>query len=669
MAGPRTLAYRPDIDGLRAVAVLAVAFGHAHLPGFAGGFVGVDVFFVISGYLITQILTRELERGTFSVLGFYERRIRRIFPALFVVQLVTLAIGCWLLLPDDLVALARSAVATTFFSANFLFFGEAGYFERASWTKPLLHTWSLAVEEQFYILFPALLLFARQRLSGRYVAPIAAIVLVSFAACVIGTHNYPEANFYLAPMRAWELGAGCLLALGGERAALRGVARELAALTGAALIAYSVVCYSDDTHFPGVTALPPVLGAALILWAGIGGSSAIGRALSTRPAVFIGSISYSLYLWHWPLLVYAAYLLLRPLTRLEASGVVLLSVALAAGSWRFVERPFRGARSRIRARPLFAAAASVSVATAALGVAIAASDGLPQRAGEQVLRFVETRRERASLTARCSGGDGEPSHAPFKKALGDSRSAQPSFVVWGDSYACMLAETLASMGAREGRSGLLAWAGGCPPLLLRWDPSERDDCATANERVFAAIAADPRLTDVVLIARWAYYFDGHGYGNERIQAAWPSSLSAGDGPEHRPAAIDTALDRTVARLVREGRRVWVVGPIPEVGWDVPSVLARAAMHGWTIDIDPRPTDFHARQRMVFPALDRLAAQPGVGVLYPHERLCSESTCTVVENGVALYSDPDHVSRAGAERVSPVLAPIFAPTPDRGIGVH
>src|SRR5258706_114232 len=424
------VAYRRDIDGLRAVAVLAVAFDHARLPGFAGGYVGVDVFFVISGYLITQILTRELDRGAFSVLGFYERRIRRIFPALFVVQLVTLAIGCWLLLPDDLVALARSAVATTF---------------------------------------------------------------VSFVLCAVGTQNYREAAFYLAPTRAWELGLGCLLALGGERVALRKAARELAALAGLALIAYSVVAYGADTHFPGFATLPPVVGAALILWAGVGGSSAVGRALSTRPAVFFGLISYSLYLWHWPLLVYATYYLVRPLTPLEASGVVALSTALAAASWRWVERPFRGADSSIRTKPLFAAAASVSLATAALGVGIAQSGGLPRRIDEKVSRYVETRAERASLTERCSRDETGASHPPFTRALGDSRAADPSFVVWGDSHACMFAEEIGVLARRDARRGFFAWGGGCPPLLLGPGASEGDGCEAASERLLAALPAGPQL--------------------------------------------------------------------------------------------------------------------------------------------------------------------------------
>ena len=655
-------AYRRDIDGLRAVAVLAVAFYHARLPGFGGGFVGVDVFFVISGYLITQILVREVERGSFSLLGFYERRIRRIFPALFAVQGVTLAIGAWLLLPDDLVALAKSAVATTLFSANFLYFGEAGYFDSPSWTKPLLHTWSLAVEEQFYIVFPALLLLARRKLGGRYLALTLATVVISFAVCAIGTNNFRDAAFYLAPTRAWELGIGCLLALGAfPRLRTRG-ARELAALAGVALIAYAVVRYGDHTKFPGANALPPCIGAALVLWAGSEGASAVGRALSTGPAVFVGLISYSLYLWHWPLLVFAGYVSARPLSVLEASAILVVATLLAIGSWRYVERPFRGAASPVGARSLFRGALAVSLGTVAIGVGLVLMGGWTRPVDATVARLVATRAERTAMLDWCNFSEVRRTKGKkgWPKQLGDPTAAQASFVVWGDSHACMLAEAIDSLARDRGRRGFLASGGGCPPLLPDPDSIEPDDCMTANERIFGALSADPRLTDVVLIGRWALYFEGRGYGQERIRPGLRLVRRDGDGSgAGRSQVFGAMLEHTAARLAAIGRRVWIVGPVPEVGVDVPSVLARSRMLGWKASISPAVTDYLERQRPVLAVLERLRGAPGVHVLLPHERLCGEARCDVARDGEALYSDDNHLSRVGAGVVVPIFEPIFA----------
>jgi peptidoglycan/LPS O-acetylase OafA/YrhL len=650
--------YRRDIDGLRAVAVLSVAFYHARLPGFGGGFVGVDVFFVISGFLITQIVAREIERERFSLLGFYERRVRRIFPALFAMQLVTLAVGFWVLLPDDLVQLAKSAVATTFFSANFLFFSESGYFDAPSWTKPLLHTWSLAVEEQFYIVFPALLLLAKRKLGGRYLAPTLATVALSFALCVAGTHNFRDADFYLAPTRAWELGLGCLLALGALPALRAPVLREVAAALGLALIAYAVVSYSDDTKFPGVNTLPPCLGALLLLWAGCDGPSAVGRMLSTGPAVFFGLISYSLYLWHWPLLVYAGYVLARPLRVVEASALLALATAVSAASWRWIERPFRGAASRVSGRAVFRAAVAVSLATTAAGLAIAVTGGRPGRLDAVGAQLAATRAEKDAMRVWCERSKvGGGRTTTWVKSLGDPNAAQASFIVWGDSHACMLSEAIGELARSHGRRGYLAWGGGCPPLLVDPDAIAPNECTEANERVAAALGADAGLTDVVMIGRWALYFAGHGYGEERIRA--PLDPIERDGSVPRAYVFSAALQHTAVSLAGQGHRVWVFGPVPEVNADVPSVLARARMIGRAVDPSPTLAEFLERQRDVLPALERLRATPGVHVLRPDERLCRDARCDVLRDGQALYYDHNHLSRAGASQVIDLFEPIFA----------
>ncbi|PHQ61093.1 MAG: acyltransferase, partial [Sphingobium sp.] len=331
--------YRRDIDGLRAVAILPVLLFHAHVPGFSGGYVGVDIFFVISGFLITGIIAREVDEGRFSLVHFYERRFRRIIPALALMILVTLGCAAWLYLPGDLDGVPKSALAATLFASNLWFFTDTGYFAGGADVKPLLHTWSLAVEEQYYIGFPILLM-----LLARYAPRWRAVVLTMIAAgslalAIILQRDTSGFTFYLLPTRAWELFAGGLLALGVLPAINRRWISELVAWGGLLAIALAVTFYDRDTIFPGLTALPPVLGAAALIHASPGTS--VGRLLSLPILVGIGLLSYSLYLWHWPLIVFTEYATDAPLSgaiRLIVMAAALLAAAL---SWRFVERPFR----------------------------------------------------------------------------------------------------------------------------------------------------------------------------------------------------------------------------------------------------------------------------------------------------------------------------------------
>ena len=312
--------YRRDIDGLRAIAILPVLLFHAHVPGFSGGYVGVDIFFVISGFLITGIIAREVDEQRFSLVHFYERRFRRIMPALSLMILAVLAAACWLYLPGDIEGVPKSALAATLFASNLWFFTDTGYFAGGADVKPLLHTWSLAVEEQFYIGFPILLMLVARfaaRWRGLIVGAIAAISLALAIALQRDTSGF---TFYLLPTRAWELFAGALLALGAIPAARARWLREALAWSGLLSVAFAVIFYTRETVFPGITALPPVLGAALLLHSAPGTS--VGRLLSMPLFVGVGLISYSLYLWHWPLIVFTEYATDAALTGSTAIAVV-----------------------------------------------------------------------------------------------------------------------------------------------------------------------------------------------------------------------------------------------------------------------------------------------------------------------------------------------------------
>lgn len=331
--------YRPEIDGLRSIAVLSVLLYHLGVPGITGGFTGVDIFFVISGYLITGILLRDLESGSFSLPRFYRRRALRILPALFTVLMATLILSRWVLLPSEMATMGRSIVAALMFVSNIFFWSELDYFNPDAKENPLLHTWSLGVEEQFYILVP-LGMWLVYRYARRWLVPIFALsVLASFVLSFYTVTSMPRATFYLLPTRYWELGAGSLLALAGMTIAPRGAQAHGLAVAGLVLIAVGLFWLTPDSVFPGPTAIFPVLGSLALIAAGR--ESFTGRILSTGGPIWFGKISYSLYLWHWPLIVLWKLRTDPYFSPLEIILIGVLSITLAALSTRFVEQPFR----------------------------------------------------------------------------------------------------------------------------------------------------------------------------------------------------------------------------------------------------------------------------------------------------------------------------------------
>ncbi|NTU54173.1 MAG: acyltransferase, partial [Chlorobiaceae bacterium] len=372
------LKYRSDIDGLRAIAVLSVLFFHTEVPGFSGGYVGVDVFFVISGFLITNIILKDIQEGRFSVARFYERRIRRIFPALFPVIFFVLVFGILFYYPSAMRDLGMSINTTTLFSSNIYFLRQSGYFDAAVIVKPLLHTWSLAVEEQFYIVFPLLLMFISRFLRGKYFPWLIVIFVLSFLGNIYFIKLKPDMVFYMMPTRAWELITGSMLAFGVFPVLLANWQKNLLSFSGIAMIMYSAIFYDSSTLFPGYAALLPVMGSGLVIYSGIGeGNYALYRILSFRPLVFIGLISYSLYLWHWSLVTFVKYIIFDQFNWIASLLIIIVSLVFAVLSWRYIEKPFRGKNSLVPDRKvLFIYAGLLMMVTVGIGTAIYATNGL-----------------------------------------------------------------------------------------------------------------------------------------------------------------------------------------------------------------------------------------------------------------------------------------------------
>jgi peptidoglycan/LPS O-acetylase OafA/YrhL len=343
-ANPRHAAdhgYRADIDGLRGLAVIAVVLFHAGVPGFGGGFVGVDVFFIISGFLITSIIAREISQGAFSLAHFYERRVRRIFPALFTMLALSILPAYVLLPPSELKLFAQSMLSAALFGSNFFFWSKTGYFDAPAESHPLLHTWSLAIEEQFYLVFPLLFMFAAKALGARLKHLLAGIAAASLGAGWWLLARNPDAAFFLSPVRAWELLIGGLVALRAFPAFRLSWQREGAVVAGATLILASVLFAKaagfPGLPFPGLATFLPCIGTALIIHAGLGGQSTAAAVLGSSGPVAVGKISYSWYLWHWPILVFAKLYLERPLAGTETAGLLALSIAAAVVSYIAVE--------------------------------------------------------------------------------------------------------------------------------------------------------------------------------------------------------------------------------------------------------------------------------------------------------------------------------------------
>ena len=430
--------YRPEIDGLRAIAVAAVILFHAGFALFGGGFVGVDVFFVISGFLITSIIVEELKTGRFSVVRFYERRARRILPALFTVMAACVPFAYSLLSPDDLKDFAQSLAAICLFASNVLFWGESGYFDTQAELKPLLHTWSLAVEEQFYVVFPLLLLAVWRLGRGVLLALISAIAVASLFTSVDEVRNFPSAAFYLLPSRAWQLLVGALASLVADRwpsAALRQPAVRLASEAfgwgGMAMIVMALFLFDEQTPFPGLNAALPTVGTVLVLL-GASDRTSVGRMLAWRPLVGLGLISYSAYLWHQPLFAFTKHALLADLPTDLAIVLCAVTIVLACLSWRYVEQPFRD-RSLISRGMVFALSAAGMAAFVGLGF-------IGHRMSDQItqvrLRSVDPARRSQFRTRESLVADRNAFVAQFLPEAGKDFSADTAtkkILILGDS--------------------------------------------------------------------------------------------------------------------------------------------------------------------------------------------------------------------------------------------
>jgi peptidoglycan/LPS O-acetylase OafA/YrhL len=626
MNGASSKAYRPDIDGLRAVAVLLVLLFHCKL-GFPGGFIGVDVFFVISGYLITGLILKRQEQGDFRLGDFWSRRIRRIAPAALAMTLVTLAVGYVTIFPGGYVRLAQSAIAQQLMASNFFFNRYTGYFGDYAEHIPLLHTWSLAVEEQFYLVFP-LLLMAVASWRKAYVFTLLLIVtLASFGWSLYGVVHQPSATFYLLPARVWELLLGGLLCYVPTTRAAHGRLAECLSVVGLGLILVPALLYDAQTRFPGVAALPPCLGAALLIYSNSHQRNAFGRLLSARPVVAIGLISYSLYLWHWPILVFAKQYYGDAISTPHLLACFLTSFPIAYASWRWIELPFREERPVVRQRRLVVGICCCSPVIIGVAGLVWACKGFPERmppVGQSFMAAVNSKSHLHTLSVQNAR------QAEFP-AYGDPQATRKC-LVWGDSHAMSLMPGIDQVCQATGLRVYQATHEVTPPLLdfvciLKDGLNEQTPAFSAAVLEFVE---REKIEIAVLAGLWSVYTDNKSFERQ--------------------------LRRTVAELNARGAKVILVIDVPHQ-FAVPLELARQAFWGKEpVDKGVTMQEYLENYGPVDNILRRVAAESlHAEVVDPAPYFTDrDQVWHGVLDGQVLYRDPSHLTVEGSLRLAPLF---------------
>lgn len=606
-----------EIDGLRAIAVLAVLLFHFGFESLSGGYAGVDVFFVISGYLITLIILHDVSHDRFSFMHFYEKRIRRLFPALFATVAVSSLVAFLLFMPDEFEEFGQSMISSTLYISNVFFWLKSDYFSGPSELKPLLHTWSLSVEEQFYLIFPLLAWLTLKRSIHAFLVLVVSLILLSFVGSLLLIDNAPSAVFYLAPLRFWELLAGslvaCLVFL--NKAPVQSW-KPLMAYAGLALIIVPLFLLDEQSQFPGMAALPSCLGTMLIIWAG-SHESMVARFLRLPAMRFVGKISYSLYLWHWPIVVFYGYWIIREFQFADKLVMALITFLIGWFSWRFLETPFRlHAQHEYRPKRVYAATLVSSVLVFLVGSAIWQTDGLPERFPGIDIEAISQSRE-AGQQMPCFMSR-EESFVVWQAdlCLLDSPESEQTVLLWGDSHAFHLVAGLQANQDRLPFDVLLYTSAGCPPVLNQ-HLAGRPNCFANNQHALKLIESH-QINKVILAGNWRFA--------EKVEKLNIEGLS-----------------QTVEALKQMDVDVTVVNQLPLYAISNPQYLAARLSQREQPEADyfMKPDEgFVIRQRI----RDML---PETRIFDAYGLFCPEHSCKIFNQGDLMVIDRGHLSQAGS----------------------
>lgn len=670
--------YRREVDGLRAIAVLPVIFFHAGLQAFSGGFVGVDVFFVISGYLITSIIISEKQAGTFTLVNFYERRARRILPALFVVMAACLPFAWMWMFPEEMRDFSRSLMGVSAFVSNILFWRESGYFVTVAELKPLLHTWSLAVEEQYYVLFPIFLIYT-YRFGRRWVMwALLVVFLISLFGAQWGSVHKTIANFYSLPTRAWELIMGSFIAYlvpnsshacGKNSGPNRLLLNQYGSLTGLLLIAFSVFYFNRETPHPSIYTLIPTVGAACIIVFATP-VTFVGRLLSSPILVFVGSISYATYLWHQPLFAFARYRTVNEPSTLVFVGLTLTAMVLAAFSLRFLELPFRNPKI-ISRKGIFGLALTGTLCFFILGALWYSKSGLPDRFSADLHpKFFP---KKTNESTECNLVAVESTKKLQYCYFGDINASR-TVALYGDSHAQTLFSELNSDFKKHAIRGLRVYMTNCEPIpnilvVNKTDTSyhpQQKECLETYSSLSDYLKQN--VSAVIIGLRWTMRmypvagsvdelaFNNSEGGREHIEPRKYSTLDLNGLPSLEGEGKKDAIDMLLRTMNELNKPVLVIHPIPEVGWDIPKYNFVSYLNDKStpMSISTSHERFKNRNSFVNDVLNNVQSYQNLIHIKPERHLCDslmKGRCVAQWNGTPLYYDDDHLSNAGARMVT------------------
>jgi len=639
------LTYRPEIDGLRALAVLSVLFYHAGFEALSGGYIGVDIFFVISGYLITSIIYSELEAGKFSFKNFWVRRARRILPAALAVMCIT-ALTFAFIYPDAFYRdFGKSLSAQSIFSANIFFWRESGYFESAAELKPLLHTWSLAVEEQFYFLFPFILWLSFTKLKPAVHLILLAGCLISLSISIWGAFDYPEATFYLLPARAWELGAGALLGITRPKFfSSNNTINNIVATSGLAMITYALFNFDKHTPFPSYNAALPVLGTCALIWANTNTNTFIGRFFSLKPIVGVGLISYSLYLWHWPVIVFCNWVFGPDKSLIYTLILFLISSTLAYLSYKFIETPIRLNRETFTTKKVIQGALITSIITFSAGILIGlfGNSAIVDKNGtieSYYLKAIEPEPNRENCSSQ-NFSNAENSTCTF---LTNPSSDSIDIFIWGDSHGSALVPAFVKLAKTHHFNIQYAIRNGCQPVIGMKRVDSNFKCPTFNKNAIQAINnSKPKI--VVLVGS---FVNNLSVGKYR-------SINASNtiDPTQAQQEFATQIKATTTLIKATSAKAVVFTEPPRLSSNPVNNHLRKQTLGLQHD-EIFATKLSHKQRIndIYNIID----ESGFDLRLNYSNFfCDEKKCKTQYNDHSLYKDASHISNFGAETLAPLI---------------